>query len=93
MKAVSDKILGIVPYMRRRVAMLHKEGGGGWFGVPPKKIVKIRLHLVVSGSVENDFKAKINNTLDKLDIVILTNLSIFLVSACRLGVMQLLECF
>ena len=38
---------------------------------PPSKILKIGLHLVASGSIENDLNVKINNTLQKLDIVIL----------------------
>ena len=69
MKAVSNKILGSTVHATSRIDAAS-EGG---FGVPPppRKILKIILHLVVSGSMENDFNAKINNTLHKLDIVIL----------------------
>ena len=50
--------------MRRRI--------GGGIGVPPpKKTLKIKLYLVASGRIENDFNANINTTLQKLDIVIL----------------------
>ena len=63
-KAVSTKLLGGAVHATSR----SDAAPGGEFGFPPKKILIIKLHLVASGSIENDFN---NNTLHKLDIVIL----------------------
>ena len=67
MKVVSNKILGSAVHATSR----SDATPGGGFGGPPIFFLKIRLHFVASGSIENYFNAKINSTLHKLDILIL----------------------
>ena len=55
MKVVSNKILGSAVHVTSRSDAATRGGLGG----PPKKILKIILHLVASGSIERDFNAKI----------------------------------